>query len=45
MSENIFLNIAKEFSRNPGARHSADGDFPGELYLREEISNHPLLQM
>lgn len=27
--DNIIINIAKDFSRSPGARYKEEGDFPG----------------
>lgn len=50
---NIVLNIAKEFSRCPGARYRIEGDYSGEEFrtehlvpkLREAIKEHVKLEV
>lgn len=35
---NIILNIAKEYSRCPGARYESEGDFSGERFRNEFLA-------
>lgn len=39
---NIILNIAKDYSRCPGARYEREGDFSGEKFREEYL--YPKLQ-
>jgi hypothetical protein len=36
--EKIRLNVLKEFSRTPGPRHISEGDYSGELFLRDVLA-------
>ena len=39
---NIVLNIAKDYSRCPGARYESEGDFSGERFRKEFLA--PMLK-